>query len=88
MRINLLKTHSPQTVKHVLVLLKRIINFGYGQGWIAPLSFRITIPRVDNIKTEDLTPEQMQSLFDVLATTHPHHRGPYDEVGSFYRAAG
>ncbi|MCI5139558.1 MAG: site-specific integrase, partial [Candidatus Electrothrix sp. AR1] len=42
-RINLLKTHSPQTVKHVLVLLKRIINFGYGQGWIAPLSFKITI---------------------------------------------
>ncbi|MCI5159282.1 MAG: site-specific integrase, partial [Candidatus Electrothrix sp. AUS1_2] len=69
-RINLLKTHSPQTVKHVLVLLKRIINFGYGQGWIAPLAFKITIPRVDNIKTEDLTPEQLQSLFDVLETTH------------------
>ncbi len=69
-RINLLKTHSPQTVKHVLVLLKRIINFGYGQGWIAPLHFNITIPSVDNIKTEDLTPEQLQSLFDVLDSTH------------------
>ncbi len=68
-RIKLLKTHSPQTAKHVLTLLKRIINFGCGQGWIAPLSFKIEMPSVDNIKTEDLTPEQMQSLFDVLETT-------------------
>jgi integrase len=70
LRINLLKKKSPQTVKHVLALLRRIINFGVDQGSIAPLPFKITLPSVDNIKTEDLTPEQLQTLFDVLNTTH------------------
>ncbi|CAK8719747.1 MAG: Site-specific recombinase XerD [Candidatus Electronema aureum] len=65
-RISLLKTHSPQTVKHVLTLLKRIINYGCGLGVIAPLSFKIEMPPVDNIKTEDLSHEQLQRLFEVL----------------------
>lgn len=69
LRINLAKTHSPQTVKHVLALLKRIVNFGCGHGWIAPLPFKIEMPPVDNITTEDLTPEQLQSLFEVLEST-------------------
>jgi integrase len=71
LRISLLKTHSPQTVKHVLTLLKRIINFGCGHGWIAPLAFKIEMPAVDNITTEDLSPEQLQRLFKVLEET-PH----------------
>jgi len=70
LRINLLKKKSPQTTKHVLALLRRIINFGLNQGYIAPLPFKITLPSVDNIKTEDLTPEQLQNLFDVFNTTH------------------
>lgn len=70
LRINLLKKRSPQTVKHVLALLRRIINFGVDQGLIPPLPFKITIPSVDNIKTEDLTPEQMQNLLSVLESTH------------------
>ncbi len=70
LRISLLKTHSPQTVKHVLTLLKRIVNFGCGHGWVAPLAFKIEMPAVDNIKTEDLSPEQLQRLFKVLDETH------------------
>uniref|UniRef100_UPI00405657E7 tyrosine-type recombinase/integrase n=1 Tax=Candidatus Electronema sp. TaxID=2698783 RepID=UPI00405657E7 len=70
LRISLLKSHSPQTVKHVLTLLKRIVNFGCGHGWIAPLAFKIEMPAVDNIKTEDLSPEQLQRLFKVLDETH------------------
>jgi integrase len=69
-RINLLKKLSPQTVKHVLALLRRIINHGGDHGLITPLPFKITIPSVDNIKTEDLSPEQMQNLLSVLDTTH------------------
>lgn len=68
-RISLLKKRSPQTVKHVLALLRRIINFGVDQGFIAPLPFKITMPSVDNIKTEDLTPDQLQSLLTVLEKT-------------------
>jgi len=66
LRISLLKTHSPQTVKHVLALLKRIISFGCGHGWISPLPFKIELPPVDNIKTEDLSREQLRRLLTVL----------------------
>lgn len=70
LRINLLKKRSPQTVKHVLGLLRRIINFGVDHGLIAPLSFKISMPRVDNIKTEDLSPDQLRNLLSTLETTH------------------
>ncbi|WP_417911115.1 tyrosine-type recombinase/integrase [Candidatus Electronema sp. PJ] len=69
LRTNLLKTLAPQTVKHVLTLLKRIVNYGCGLGWTAPLSFKIDMPSVDNIKTEDLTPEQMRRLFKAMETS-------------------
>ena len=80
-RINLLKKLSPQTVKHVLALLRRIINFGVDGGLIAPLPFKITMPSVDNIKTEDLDHEQLQRLFDVLETT------PYQTAANMMRLA-
>ena len=70
LRINLLKKKSPQTVKHVLALLCRIINFGVNGGLCPPLPFKISLPSVDNIKTEDLTPNLMQRLLEVLDSTH------------------
>ena len=70
LRINLFKKRSPQTVKHVLALLKRIINFGSDRGLCKGISFKITLPSVDNIKTEDLTPEQLQDLIEELDSTH------------------
>ncbi len=69
LRINLLKKKSPQLVKHALALLRRIINYGVNHGMIAPLPFKITLPHVDNQKTEDLTPEQFQRLLEVLDST-------------------
>lgn len=69
-RLKLLKTKSPQTVKHVLALLRRTINYGVDHGHVAPLPFKITFPSVDNIKTEDLHPKQLQKLLTVLDTTH------------------
>ncbi|MBW2642122.1 MAG: site-specific integrase, partial [Deltaproteobacteria bacterium] len=40
-RINLLKKKAPQTVKHVLALLKRIINFGFKKGLSEGINFSI-----------------------------------------------
>jgi len=65
-RINLIKTHAPQTVKHVLVLIKRIINFGVTKQICLGLNFKIEMPKVNNIKTEDLSGEQLKLLLDVL----------------------
>lgn len=70
LRINLLKKKSPQTVRHILALLRRIINFGVDSGLCPPLPFKISMPSVDNIKTEDLTPKQIQRLLEVLDSTH------------------
>ncbi len=70
LRINLLKKKSPQTVKHIIALLRRIINFGVDCGLCPALPFKISVPSVDNIKTEDLTPNLMLRLLEVLDSTH------------------
>jgi len=46
LRKNLSKKLAPQTVKHVLSLLDRIINFGVKRGLCDRLSFHIQKPRV------------------------------------------
>jgi integrase len=69
LRVKLLKTKTPQTVKHILALLKRIIRFGVSKGLTAapdPRHLHITIPRVDNETTEDLNPEELTRLLQAL----------------------
>lgn len=66
LRIQLLKVLSPQTVKHVLVLLNRIINFGVRKNLCLPLSFKIQFPKVDNEKTETLTQTQLKELLKAI----------------------
>ena len=60
------KTHAPQTVKHVLLLLQRLVNFGFKRGLCQGINFKIDKPRVDNKKTEFLTPEQIKALTAAL----------------------
>lgn len=60
---------KPQTQKHVLALLKRILHFGAKQGLASvPDTKRlyIALPQVDNKKTEDLTAEELDRLWRVL----------------------
>jgi integrase len=66
LRINLLKKRAPQTVKHVLALLNRIINFGKKKGLSKPLNFTIEMPKVHNEKTEDLSPDQLKKLLQAI----------------------
>jgi len=65
-RINLLKKKAPQTVKHVLALLKRIINFGFKKGLAEGINFSIELPKVNNVKTEDLSPDQLTKLLGAV----------------------
>ena len=77
----LLKTHSPQMVKHVLKQLRILCNFGARNGLCPGLSFTIEMPKVDNIKTEDLTPGQMDGLLKAIdADDHP-------QAGAMMKAA-
>jgi integrase len=66
LRINLLKKRKPQTVKHILALLKRIIYFGAKKGLCQGLSFKIEMPTVSNLKTEDLNSEQLSKLLEAI----------------------
>ena len=59
---------SPQTVKHVLALVKRLLNFALRKGYVEsiPGTLHITMPTVDNKVTENLTPIQVQKLLQAL----------------------
>ncbi|NCD25679.1 MAG: site-specific integrase [Deltaproteobacteria bacterium] len=57
---------SPATVWGVLELLRRIVNFGVKNGDCSPLGFKIDMPKVDNEKTEFMTPDQARAYFQAL----------------------
>lgn len=65
-RIFLLRTRKPATVRNVLELLRRIINFAGKKQLCKTPGFSIEMPKVNNIRTEDLNPEQMENLLLVL----------------------
>jgi integrase len=66
LRVRLLKDYKPQTVKHVLGLLKRIVSFGVSRQLCGNLNFKVEPVKVDNMKTEDLTPEQLKNLLTAI----------------------
>ena len=66
LRLKLSKDHQPGTVKNALELLRRIINFGIKKQLCEGPSFKIDMPTVRNIKTEDLTPEQLTALLQAI----------------------
>ena len=65
-RIRIQKGKSPQTVKLILSLLRRIVNFGVQRKLCTPLPFNLEMPRVYNEKTEDLNPEQLKNLLNAI----------------------
>lgn len=61
------KLLSTQTQKHVLALLKRLLRYGERQGLCSyPQGLVITLPKVDNIKTETMTLEQLTAYWKAL----------------------
>ena len=60
---------SPQTVKHILALLRRLIRFGVRKGLYPspdPSVLHFEMPKVDNQKTEHLAPEQLRQYLEAL----------------------
>lgn len=70
-RLKLAKGHQPATVRNVMELLRRIINFGVRKHLCQAPAFKIEMPRVNNIKTEDLDPGQLAALLKA-AGEDPH----------------
>lgn len=62
-----LKGKSPQTVKNVLALLRRIARFGEKRSLCSGLTFQIEMPKnINNVVTEDLSDEQLARLLRAL----------------------
>jgi integrase len=83
LRINLSKTLAPQTVKHLLRLLARIISFGLKKGLCTGLKFKIEMPKVNNLKTEDLTPEQLSNLIEAIAQEYDTQAANFMKMALF-----
>ena len=67
LRIKLLKSKTPQTVKNILALLRRIIQFGCKKGLCRGPEFVIQMPtKINNLRTEDLSDEDMARLMEAL----------------------
>lgn len=65
-RMNLSKNRKPQTVAHALEIIRRISNFAINKRLCPGLCFKVQLPRFDNRKTEDLTPEQLSGLLKAI----------------------
>ncbi|MEZ6854165.1 tyrosine-type recombinase/integrase [Halodesulfovibrio aestuarii] len=65
---HLAKGLSPQTVKHILSLLRRVINKGIAwRLWNGENPVKsVSMPHVDNARHRFLTPEEAQTLLDEL----------------------
>jgi integrase len=59
-----------------LNLLTWIINYGVNNHSCPGLSFKVKKPKVDNIKTEDLTPDQLSKLLKAIEGNNHPHAGP------------
>lgn len=58
---------APQTVKHAMTLVQRLIRWGKKNGLCQPPNdLEFDFPKLDNEKTENLTPEQMFALLKAL----------------------
>lgn len=66
LRLKMLKTYSPATVKNTLELFRRIANYGVKKKLCPGLQFIVEMPKVDNEKTEVLKPGQIKKLLKVL----------------------
>ncbi len=66
LRVKLLKKKKPATVRNILELLRRLARYGEKKQLCPGINFTIEMPRVDNIVTEDLTPDQLKKLIKVI----------------------
>jgi len=69
-RAQLLRKYEAGTVGNVLELLRRLVNFAGKRNLCAIPNFKFELPRNNNQKTEDLTPEQLAILLEVLEKDH------------------
>lgn len=81
LRLRILKNKAPQTAKLTLALLRRIVNYGVKRLLCKPLPFHMELPKVNNLKTEDLNLEQLAALLEAI------DRDPNMQAANFMKMA-
>lgn len=80
LKLKLIKDNKkPQTIKNILELLRRVVNYGVKKGlcpYIDPSRLNFDMPKINNQKTEMLTAEERQRLLSVLAE-HPNRKAAH-----------
>lgn len=66
LRIKLLKEKSPGTVKNIMELLRRICNYAHKKRLASGLPFTLEMPTVNNLRTEDVTADQLRGLLEAM----------------------
>jgi integrase len=61
---------KPGSVRKVMELLRRVINFGKNNQLISDIDYKIKLEKVKDQKTEYLTDEQFQMLWHAIETDH------------------
>ena len=74
-RMRISKDHEIGTVRNILELMRRVINFGVKMRFCPKLDWTIEIPKPDpdSERIEVLTTEQLQNLNSVWETYHDRH---------------
>lgn len=64
---------APQTIRHITGLLHRILKHAVKSGYCQMPQLELKLPQLNNEKTEDLTPEELQRLLAAMdEDTHPY----------------
>jgi integrase len=83
LRLRTLKGKSPQTIKLALALLKRLSRFGVRKRLCNGIPFPVELPEVHNIKTEDLSHEQLKTLLQIIEEDHHPYAGAVMKLALF-----
>lgn len=83
-RIRLFKEKKkPQTVKLILSLLRRVVNWGHRRGYCQSLPFALEVPKVNNLLTEDLNETQLGALLQAMEESTHHQAGDVMKLALF-----
>lgn len=82
-RVMLMKKYQPATVARILEILRRLVNFGVSRQLCKDIDFKIELPRINNNKTEDLSPEQLKKLMVVLEEDSDIHGANFMKMALF-----
>lgn len=64
---------AAQTIKHVCGLLNRLLKYSAEQGYCPEQKIKLSLPKINNEKTEDLTPDQIKALIKAMdSDPHPY----------------